>query len=1007
MQKRLERERKGLERSIENNKEAEEDKWQARRDYLERSLEDFTRYVAKDAKDLRQHIKLWKKEHKGLSVDTGDMFKMTAKEVKEALISRMKETRRAVVNDLQWAKGGKKMARDMIEGAFGMNLKQFRRWMITGKYPSGAKKDDDVNNPPSAGQGAPGSSGPGPDNHTGGWAGTYNNRKGVARTNPTHPSEINIRARKGQYILNERASAQYAPVLEAMNNGGKIPGRVNPIKGTDSPGPREKATGGATGPMGAALGFVGILAAAMKNAGSGAIKQGMEVGAAEARAKQAALASMSGGAFLAGKAGVFGDRAFSKSQLGHAATIASVGSKMGMSKRDIKIGIMTAITESGLSLPNQANSDRDSAGLFQQRPSQGWGTVAQVMDPEYASRKFFQALKAVGNRDDLSPWMAAQTVQRSAYSNGSNYRQYWDEAVAIFRDGLRRDASAGFIAGPGGAHRPVKGGSITQGLHGSPPAIDIGVPVGRKIYAVGDGKIKESYDLKGFEPRRASTHGGNGYYSYGRVITLGLNGGGSVLYAHLSERSAKKGQRVKGGSVIGRSGNTGNSGGPHLHFGATNGQPAAFLKVGGIIKQDGTPAILHRNETVLTEPLSKALHDGIGGISDAGQVLEEIRRSGMSGGGLDWSKVGQLLSGGGRAGGGGGGNNNNGGSNGGGGGGGVGGSNSGGNNSHTGKKGNVRVGTYNVAWKTGLGTTAPDIKALMEKSDILGLQEVYKRREKLVSKAFRDKGWGHSPIKHDNVIGWNKRMFEMIKSGNQGLNPNMTGGGRNAVNRMAAYALLRNKKTKKKMWAVSTHLQPFANSSPRLRAIQDLQFRNLQKMYNKMNKTAPVVMVGDFNRDLLAHPGSIPKGMRTSVKNKKLGGTHGKNWLDFVLMGKSITSAGNSIIRKGMDSDHHAFIAGLNIPGMRDGGFTLNDGIAKLHKKETVLTAPLSEKLNIGIDKLAEGSGDNYTLNMYDVPNTINETIVANKVVKTLDRQKSRKAGSRTVSSRTVTRRPR
>lgn len=99
-------------------------------------------------------------------------------------------------------------------------------------------------------------------------------------------------------------------------------------------------------------------------------------------------------------------------QMANARTIVAVGLEMGMSSRDILIGLMTAMQESGLR--NLTYGDRDSQGLFQQRPSQGWGTVAQVTNPLYSSRKFFSSLKKL-NRTNMSLWQAAQAVQRSAF----------------------------------------------------------------------------------------------------------------------------------------------------------------------------------------------------------------------------------------------------------------------------------------------------------------------------------------------------------------------------------------------------------------------------------------------------------------------------------------------------------------------------------------------------------------------------------------------------------------
>ena len=105
---------------------------------------------------------------------------------------------------------------------------------------------------------------------------------------------------------------------------------------------------------------------------------------------------------------------YSAQQLANAALIVSVGRQMGLSTRDIQIGLITAMVESNLI--NVRYGDRDSLGLFQQRPSQGWGTPEQVMDPQYAARKFFTTLVQLGDsRYSMTMGEAAQAVQRSAY----------------------------------------------------------------------------------------------------------------------------------------------------------------------------------------------------------------------------------------------------------------------------------------------------------------------------------------------------------------------------------------------------------------------------------------------------------------------------------------------------------------------------------------------------------------------------------------------------------------
>jgi len=105
--------------------------------------------------------------------------------------------------------------------------------------------------------------------------------------------------------------------------------------------------------------------------------------------------------------------AFDDEQRANARVIIAVGREMGMSSRDILIALMTAMQESGLR--NLNYGDRDSLGLFQQRPSQGWGTPQQVTNPIYAARKFFEGLAKVKDRHRMSLTLAAQAVQRSAY----------------------------------------------------------------------------------------------------------------------------------------------------------------------------------------------------------------------------------------------------------------------------------------------------------------------------------------------------------------------------------------------------------------------------------------------------------------------------------------------------------------------------------------------------------------------------------------------------------------
>jgi hypothetical protein len=99
-------------------------------------------------------------------------------------------------------------------------------------------------------------------------------------------------------------------------------------------------------------------------------------------------------------------------QADSAATVAGVGIAMGMPDHAVTVALATAMQESGLR--NLPSGDRDSAGLFQQRPSQGWGTLDQVTDPVYAATAFYAKLRTEPDWPTLSVTEAAQLVQRSA-----------------------------------------------------------------------------------------------------------------------------------------------------------------------------------------------------------------------------------------------------------------------------------------------------------------------------------------------------------------------------------------------------------------------------------------------------------------------------------------------------------------------------------------------------------------------------------------------------------------
>lgn len=114
-------------------------------------------------------------------------------------------------------------------------------------------------------------------------------------------------------------------------------------------------------------------------------------------------------------------------QAQNAAIITAVGIRRGMPDHAVTIALATALQESDLK--NLPYGDRDSLGLFQQRPSEGWGTAAQVMDPAYAAGAFYARLAQIRGWDALPVSQAAQLVQSSA--NPDAYARWESEARAL------------------------------------------------------------------------------------------------------------------------------------------------------------------------------------------------------------------------------------------------------------------------------------------------------------------------------------------------------------------------------------------------------------------------------------------------------------------------------------------------------------------------------------------------------------------------------------------------
>jgi murein DD-endopeptidase MepM/ murein hydrolase activator NlpD len=307
---------------------------------------------------------------------------------------------------------------------------------------------------------------------------------------------------------------------------------------------------------------------------------------------------------------------FGDEQMRNAAIIISVGQELKIPPRGWVIAVATAIQESYLNNVGDlgAANDHDSLGLFQQRPSQGWGTPAQIMDPRYSSKKFYEKLITVPGWEGLSLTMSAQRVQRSAYPNA--YARHESVATLIVNtitDGGARAVGnlvdmrcvLGNEISASGWTSPALGEIVSGFRTASRPThhgVDIGAPRGAEIHAASAGRVIQMRC-----DARAPGGGAWGCDRDGSPSVLGcgwyvdiLHAGAIMTrYCHMgSQPRVSVGQAVTAGQVLGLVGSTGNSSGPHLHFevhrdgdrsSAGAIEPSRFMQEMGAPLGDGKP----------------------------------------------------------------------------------------------------------------------------------------------------------------------------------------------------------------------------------------------------------------------------------------------------------------------------------------------------------------------------------------------------------------------------------
>lgn len=286
-----------------------------------------------------------------------------------------------------------------------------------------------------------------------------------------------------------------------------------------------------------------------------------------------------------------------RAQLTHAATIITVGSGIdGVGRQGVLIGLMAALTEStlrmlanaahpaSLDMPNDGiGSDHDSLGLFQMRPTSGWGTVAELMDSTYQVRAFFggpngpnypspAGLLDITGWQTADPGSAAQAVERSAFPD--RYQNYEPVAEAIIAaltkpvsgatdngrpaDSIPETARIVFPLPTGSWVRASEYGwriHPVTGLRAFHAGTDYAAADGTPIFALADGVV-----------RWAGPYGG-----YGELIVIEHTIDGhrvASAYGHMWPAGlyVSVGERVTAGQHVGDVGSSGRSTGPHLHL---------------------------------------------------------------------------------------------------------------------------------------------------------------------------------------------------------------------------------------------------------------------------------------------------------------------------------------------------------------------------------------------------------------------------------------------------------
>jgi murein DD-endopeptidase MepM/ murein hydrolase activator NlpD len=277
-------------------------------------------------------------------------------------------------------------------------------------------------------------------------------------------------------------------------------------------------------------------------------------------------------------------------QLTHARTIITVGAGRHIPTRGWVIALATAMQESGLR--NLPGGDRDSIGLFQQRPSQGWGTPAQLHDPAYATGKFYDKLAAITGWQHMPLTQAAQAVQRSAYPDA--YAKWENDATLLVQQ-LAPAAASGLPADLGQCANPCSSSISAAAAAGTPTntstcewvapvdapivsgfrtsdrpghdGVDLGAARGTPIRAASAGTVTVVRCNISPETYGCNRDGSPATPGCGWYVQILHDGDVLTRYCHMLTRPiVTVDQHVTTGQILGYVGSSGHSSGPHLHY---------------------------------------------------------------------------------------------------------------------------------------------------------------------------------------------------------------------------------------------------------------------------------------------------------------------------------------------------------------------------------------------------------------------------------------------------------